>query len=79
MQKLKEFLNQKPPYEPPVDQLAKELGIKKEFVRAIAYGSKACPIRHALKIEQFTGGAVTRKDLRPKDWHLIWPDLEGEK
>jgi DNA-binding transcriptional regulator YdaS (Cro superfamily) len=26
-------------------------------------------------IEQVTNGAVTRKDLRPDDWHLIWPEL----
>lgn len=24
-----------------------------------------------------SGGVVTRWDLRPKDWHLIWPELIG--
>lgn len=28
-------------------------------------------------IEQVTEGSVTRKDLRPDDWHLIWPELIG--
>lgn len=26
-------------------------------------------------IERVTGGAVTRRDLRPDDWWLIWPEL----
>lgn len=26
-------------------------------------------------IERVTGGLVTRADLRPNDWHLIWPEL----
>ena len=26
-------------------------------------------------IETATGGAVTRRDLRPNDWHRIWPEL----
>lgn len=26
-------------------------------------------------IERATEGAVTRRDLRPDDWHLIWPEL----
>lgn len=26
-------------------------------------------------IESATGGAVTRRDLRPDDWWLIWPEL----
>jgi DNA-binding transcriptional regulator YdaS (Cro superfamily) len=30
------------------------------------------------KIEAFTGGDVTRKDMRPDDWHVIWPELAEE-
>ena len=30
-------------------------------------------------IEQATAGAVRRWDLRPDDWHLIWPELIGAK
>lgn len=26
-------------------------------------------------IERATHGAVTRRDLRPDDWHRIWPEL----
>lgn len=30
---------------------------------------------NAVLIERATDGLVTRKDLRPNDWHLIWPEL----
>ena len=29
----------------------------------------------AVRIEQATGGQVKRWDLRPDDWHRIWPEL----
>lgn len=32
-------------------------------------------MRHSAAIEHFTGMAVTRKEMFPKDWHLIWPEL----
>jgi DNA-binding transcriptional regulator YdaS (Cro superfamily) len=34
------------------------------------------PIEHCATIERATGGAVTRKDLRPDDWARIWPELD---
>ena len=30
------------------------------------------------QIEKLTNGAVTRKDLRPDDWHEIWPELKKD-
>ena len=33
------------------------------------------PIEHCVAIERATAGAVTRRDLRPADWHRIWPEL----
>lgn len=32
---------------------------------------------YAVLIERETGGAVRRWDLRPNDWHRIWPELVG--
>lgn len=32
-------------------------------------------IELGMDIERVTEGAVTRRDLRPDDAHLIWPDL----
>ena len=37
------------------------------------------PIERCAAIERATAGAVTRRDLRPHDWHLIWPELIGKK
>lgn len=30
---------------------------------------------HCVAIERATNGVVSRRDLRPDDWHLIWPEL----
>ncbi len=30
---------------------------------------------NCVAIEQATDAAVTRRDLRPDDWHRIWPEL----
>lgn len=35
---------------------------------------RGVPVVHCLAIERATGGAVTRRDLRPDDWERIWPD-----
>lgn len=35
------------------------------------------PLEHCTAIEQATGGDVRRWDLRPDDWHRIWPELIG--
>lgn len=38
-------------------------------------GVRPVPPRHCLAIERATAGQVTRADLRPDDFWLIWPDL----
>ena len=38
-------------------------------------GKRRLPIELCSVIERATEGAVTRRDLRPNDWHLIWPEL----
>ena len=40
-----------------------------------ATGVKAVPTERCPEIERATSGAVTRRDLRPDDWHRIWPEL----
>lgn len=32
------------------------------------------PPRQCVRIEQLTGGAVGRRELRPHDWQQWWPD-----
>ena len=33
------------------------------------------PVANCTAIERATAGRVTRRDLRPDDWHLHWPEL----
>ena len=47
------------------DALLSQWRTKKRQVPAVR-----CPL-----IERATDGEVTRRDLRPDDWHLIWPEL----
>lgn len=36
---------------------------------------QSVPVQFCYRIEEATGGAVTRRDLRPNDWQAIWPEL----
>lgn len=35
--------------------------------------------KRAMQIEKKTNGKVTRKELRPKDWQAIWPELAAPR
>ena len=35
------------------------------------------PLAHCYAIEKATEGEVGRRNLRPDDWHQIWPELAG--
>jgi len=58
-------------------------GVRPKIIDALGVSQQAIsnwkarevPIEHCASIEKATDGAVTRKDLRPNDWHLIWPEL----
>lgn len=45
------------------------------YVRQIAYGNKNPSGEICSAIERATG--VSRRDLRPHDWHLVWPELDN--
>lgn len=57
--------------------LADELGYARSQISQWAHGVRPVPVMAALDIERYTQGAVMRWDLRPNDWHLIWPELIG--
>jgi len=38
-------------------------------------GKRAPGAALCVAIERHTDGKVTRKQLRPRDWSLIWPEL----
>jgi DNA-binding transcriptional regulator YdaS (Cro superfamily) len=58
-----------------ISELSKALDVPYSFVFKMALGEKAIPMSHGAAIEQFTGGAVTRKDMFPDTWQRIWPEL----
>ena len=60
-------------------ELARALGVPQSLPSAWAASDpekrRPVPVQHCLAIEHATAGAVTRRDLRPDDWMLIWPEL----
>lgn len=58
-----------------VSALARRLGISDSYLSQMISGLRPMPPEMCPLVEEFSGGAVSRKDCRPKDGHLIWPDL----
>ena len=54
--------------------LAKFLSVSPSVVHHWVRGLRPVPAIYCSAIEQKTG--VLRKDLRPKDWKKIWPELQ---
>ena len=60
--------------------LAKAIGVTQATVSNWRMRElQSVPEKHCASIERATGGAVKRWDLRPDDWHRIWPELVGKK
>lgn len=57
--------------------LARALEIEPANVWQWLNDIREVPPRLCARIELLTGGAVTRKDLRPSDWMQYWPELEA--
>lgn len=55
--------------------LASMLGVSPQAVWQWAQHPRGAPVNRCHAIERATSGAVTRRDLRPDDWWLIWPEL----
>ena len=51
------------------------VGVHPVMVSQWASGIKAVPAERCADVEAATAGAVTRRELRPEDWHRIWPEL----
>lgn len=56
-------------------RLAKAIGAHIPDVSDWARGHRPVPITRCVAIEQATGGQISRRDLRPDDWQLFWPEL----
>lgn len=59
--------------------IAKSLDVSPVMVTQWANGVKEVPAERCAPIEEATGRAVMRWDLRPDDWHKIWPELVRAK
>jgi DNA-binding transcriptional regulator YdaS (Cro superfamily) len=57
--------------------LARLLQVAPATVNQWARGHRPVPVERCAAIERATSGVVRRWDLRPDDWHLIWPELVG--
>lgn len=55
--------------------LARKLGINPVLVSQWRNGHRPIPVERCSDIERATDNAVTRRDIRPDDWHRIWPEL----
>ena len=60
-------------------ELARLIDVDPDFVRQWRNGTKQVPARYSAAIELATDRKVTRADLRPDDYWLIWPDLKAPK
>jgi len=63
-----------------VAQLREAVGVKSDAqVRQWQHGyaDRQPSPEYCVAIERATDGAVRRWDLRPDDWHRIWPELIG--
>ena len=72
---LKTFLND--PTSMSAASLAREIGVQVAQVQQWKhrYNNRRPSAAYCISIERVTAGAVTRIDLRPDDYWLIWPDL----
>lgn len=57
--------------------VARLLGVSVQAVCFWRDGKRRLPVEHIPRIEAACSGAVRRWDLRPADWHLVWPELVG--
>ena len=57
--------------------VARELNMKAPSV--FSWKEKRIPIIRCIEIENITDKKITRKELRPDDWHLIWPELADDQ
>jgi DNA-binding transcriptional regulator YdaS (Cro superfamily) len=45
------------------------------YLRKAASAKQVLGAATCVGVERASGGVITRKQLRPEDWHLIWPEL----
>ncbi|MRT11067.1 helix-turn-helix domain-containing protein [Enterobacteriaceae bacterium RIT711] len=68
---LKKYLNQE---RGRAKDLAGRMNISKSYLSQMATGRSPISPTRCIEIERETAGAVSRTEMRPDDWHSIWPD-----
>ncbi len=58
--------------------IAEKIGVAYTYMNQMVTGHRPIPVEYCAQIELATGGAVTRKEMRPDDWHEIWPELNHD-
>jgi len=58
-----------------VGKLANAIGVSQPVVSNWRARGTTPEAIYCVAIEKVTEGQVSRKELRPHDWHLIWPEL----
>lgn len=58
-------------------EFAARCDISVGHLRNHAYGTRQAGAALCVALERESAGAMRRWDLRPNDWHLIWPELVG--
>lgn len=57
------------------EAMAEALSVSQPTISEWLRDERPVPVRFCARIETATDRAVRRWDLRPNDWHEIWPDL----
>ncbi|BET09409.1 transcriptional regulator [Pandoraea sputorum] len=57
---------------------AVSLGVSQGLIYQWLTGRRPIAPDKCVAIERLTRGQVGRRDLRPNDWHLIWPELVSD-
>lgn len=60
-------------------QMAAEIGCNERFLWQCLTGRNAMQPLDAVQVEVQTRGKLRRWHVRPKDWHLIWPEIVGQE
>ena len=74
---LREFLKSLPTDEAR-ELFAVACGTSLGHMKNCSYGLKLLAPASCVLVERLSGAVVTRRDLRPDDWALIWPELVTE-
>ena len=59
--------------------IARAVGVHPVMISQWSNGLKPVPVDRCAMLERATDGAVTRRDLRPTDWWVHWPELVDDE